>query len=294
MNGYVQVEKAERAFSQYGERIHTDFGDLLPPDVPLTPDSIDAVRARVEDRSVSEQSALQGPQLGDVSNGQQGYLVRRVRALASHLRSHGVLGVLGDVAQADEPRVCRALASLVLGPQKLCWLIVRNQEAKSECVKFLRGAGEKVGDVPFMPLDGFARAHNPGMNPRFEGCVGYAANLIRLPANLPADLKRDLEAVVRNACRDTLLFETGAAALEYKRFFLAKGKSGGIPRMVSLDGHRLESNGVEFEGGEETRMPYSLGQCHSASLDRLNNARRSLMELKVRVLTRWLTVYNRA
>ncbi|GAQ90595.1 hypothetical protein KFL_006590080 [Klebsormidium nitens] len=278
----VEVESAEQAFTQYGQRFQAHFSPLLPADVPLTPDNLDAVRFRIDERIAEEQSALQGPQLGDdVSNGPQTSLVRRVRALKRHLGPYGVVGVLGDLAQADEPRVCRALASLVFGPQKLCWLVVRNQEAKDACIKFLKGRNDRYGDIPFMRFDGFARPHNPGPNPRFDGCIGYAANLVRLPSDIPPETKKDLEAVVRNACRDTLLFETGAAALEYKAFILGRGRTGGIPRMVSLDGCRLESNGVEFEGGgEDVRMNYSLAQCHSEGLETLSQARRALSELR--------------
>lgn len=279
--GIVQVETAEQVFAQHCDRVKTHFPGLLPSDEPVTTDVTDAIRARIDERIAHEQSALQGPQLGDdVSHGPQASLVGKVRGLARHLGPRGVLGVLGDLAQADEPRVCRALASLVFGPQKLCWLVVKNQDAKRACVNFVKSRNDRYGDIPFMPLDGFARPHNPGPNPRFDGCIGYAANLVRLTGDLPPETKKDLEAVVRNACRDTLLFETGAAAQEYKAFILGRGR--GIPRMISLDGHRLESNGVEFEGGgDDVRMNYSLAQSHSESLGELSQARRALTELKV-------------
>jgi chromosome segregation ATPase len=206
--------------------------------------------------------------------------------LTFHLRTQGVLEVLGELARADEREVCKALASLVLGAQKLCWVIVKDGDAKARCVDFLKSRNERFGDIPFMPLDGFVRPHNTAPNPR--GAPGYAANLIRLPPNLAPDVRTDLEAVVRNACRDALLFETGADAIKHKRFILGqRGRTpGGLPRMLSLDGHRLESNGVEFEGGgDDVAMKYSLAQSLPQRLGELQQARKALLELRVSLVS---------
>jgi chromosome segregation ATPase len=280
---YLQVDSATQTYQQFLHRINARLSEFLPSDAPLGPDNVDTVQSRIEQCNHQEHSALLPLELGGSD------LVRRVKMLTSHLRTQGVLGLLGELARADERGVCRALASLVLRAQKLCWVIVRDGDAKARCVDFLRSRNERFGDIPFMPLDGFVRPHNTAPDPRgAPGCIGYAANLIRLPPNLAPDVRTDLEAVVRNACRDALLFETGADAIKHERFILGqRGRTpGGLPRMLSLDGHRLESNGVEFEGGgEDVAMRYSLAQSLPQRLGELQQARKAMLELRVSLVS---------
>ncbi len=156
--------------------------------------------------------------------------VRAVLREAEAGRLQGVLGTLGRLVQASEPRFSLALATALGGSASD--IVVESESVAREAIAWLRRAG--VGRATFLPL-GALTPGAPAEAPRVAGCLGVLSEL--------CEYRPALQDAVRLRLGRTLVAEDLPAA---QRVAEATGRR---QRVVSLDGQVVQVGGA-LTGGQ--------------------------------------------